>query len=194
MFANMDVQTRQMMVGNLLLVLCCAFYLAWWLVAFKPVGAVKGMKSGWLLVPAFVFGIAAIVQIVRGSSGSGIPSVLIPKAVVLPAGLAAYVVLLVVTRQLMDRPVTTELLLIVGWTVLAFLELDALYGLGKYGMAATVILMVVSVAAAAIGLVCYLKYYGLDARTGYVDGMVPLILIAAVMVVVTVGVLLPRGK
>ena len=25
---------------------CCAFYLSWWLIAFKPEGAVKGFKSG----------------------------------------------------------------------------------------------------------------------------------------------------
>ena len=54
--------------GNILLVGCCVFYLLWWALAFKPTGAVKGMRSGWLLIPAFLFGCAAVVLIVRGTS------------------------------------------------------------------------------------------------------------------------------
>ncbi len=190
MFSNMDIQTRQMLMGNVLLILCCAFYLAWWLIAFKPVGAVKGMKSGWLLLPAFVFGIAAIIQIVRGSGGEGIRALLIPKMVILIGGLAVYIILLIVTRKLMGRPVTTELLLIVGWTVITFLELNALYGLGEYSKAAAVIFMIITVVAAVVGLICYLLYYGLDAKTGYIDGMIPLILIAVMMAVISVGTVL----
>lgn len=47
MFAGFEVQTRKILTGNILMILCCIFYLAWWLVAFKPTGAIKGMKSGW---------------------------------------------------------------------------------------------------------------------------------------------------
>ena len=54
--------------GNILLVVCCAFYLAWWLIAFKPEGAVKGMKSGWLLIPAAAAGILAVYKTVKGVS------------------------------------------------------------------------------------------------------------------------------
>ncbi len=62
----MDTETafKQMLWGNGLLVVCCGFYLLWWILAFKPSGAIKGMRSGWLLVPAFVFGLAAVVMTV----------------------------------------------------------------------------------------------------------------------------------
>ena len=40
---------------------CCAFYLAWWLMAFKT-NPIKGMKTGWLLIPAFAADIAAVVM------------------------------------------------------------------------------------------------------------------------------------
>ena len=30
MFSNFDEPTRQMLTGNILMVICCAFYLAWW--------------------------------------------------------------------------------------------------------------------------------------------------------------------
>lgn len=36
MFSDFDAQTRQMLTGNLLMIGCCIFYLAWWLIAFKP--------------------------------------------------------------------------------------------------------------------------------------------------------------
>lgn len=74
MFSQYDLQTRQMLTGNLLLAACCEFYLAWWLIAFEPTGAVKGIKSGWLLFPALLFGAAAVVQIVWGSSREGLPT------------------------------------------------------------------------------------------------------------------------
>lgn len=66
MFSDFDAQTRQMLTGNLLMIGCCVFYLAWWLIAFKPQGAVKGIRSGWLLIPALLLGVAAVIQIVQG--------------------------------------------------------------------------------------------------------------------------------
>ena len=43
MLSNLNASARHLLQGDLLLILCCAFYLAWWLLAFKPVGAVKGL-------------------------------------------------------------------------------------------------------------------------------------------------------
>ncbi len=188
MFINLGAQTKQMLTGNISLIICCAFYLLWWILAFKPEGAIKGAKSGWLLIPAFIFGIAAIILIVMGSNGIDREELLIPKAAILLCGLAAYIILLLITRFVMNRQVTTELLLIVGWAVISFLELNALYGLGDYGKAGTIVFLAVVIAAAAVGLVCYLLYYGLDVRTGYVDGMIPLLLVVGVMAAVSIGI------
>ncbi len=190
MFSGFDLQTRQMLIGNLLLIGCCVFYLIWWFVAFKPEGAVTGAKSGWLLIPAFILGILAIVQIVRGGCLSELPKVLMPRMAVVICGVAAYVILLIVSRITLKRPVTTELLLIVGWAVLAFLEVNALYGLDQFTKAAAIVFLVLIVAAAAIGIVCYLLYYGLDVRAGYIDGMVPLLLVAVMMAAVSITVLI----
>ncbi len=44
-----------MLWGNGLLMACCGFYLLWWILALKPAGAIKGMRSVWLLIPAVVF-------------------------------------------------------------------------------------------------------------------------------------------
>ncbi len=173
-------------LGNILLILCCIFYLAWWLIAFKPAGAVQGMKSGWLLVPAAAAGIGAIASIIKGVSGTDGALLLLPTKRVALIGLAAYVILLIFTYLLMKRPVTTELLLIVGWAVLAILEISALYAHHVYGQAAAWGFIAAVMALAALSLVCYLLYYKLDAVAGYYDGIIPLAVIGIVMAVMTV--------
>lgn len=189
MFSHFDMQTKQILTGNVLLIFCCVFYLAWWILAFKPTGAIKGMRSGWLLLPAVIFGVAAILQIVRGSSAADRHSVLFSQTAVLIGGVIVYIVLLAATRLLLNRQVTTELFLIVGWTVLMFLEMNALYAQGQYSRTAAIVMLVVTVIAAAVSLVCYLLYYNLNSMRGYVDGMVPLLIIGVMMVVVTVSVM-----
>ncbi|MCD8232030.1 MAG: hypothetical protein LUD14_09485 [Clostridiales bacterium] len=189
MFSHFELQTKQILTGNILLIFCCAFYLAWWILAFKPTGAVKGMRSGWLLLPAVIFGVVAILQIVRGSSAADRQFVLFSQTAVLIGGVIVYIVLLAATRLLLNRQVTTELFLIVGWTVLMFLEMNALYAQGQYSRTAAIVMLVVTVIAAAVSLVCYLLYYNLDSMRGYVDGMVPLLIIGVMMVVVTVSVM-----
>ncbi|MCD7764205.1 MAG: hypothetical protein LUI14_13675 [Lachnospiraceae bacterium] len=188
MFAGFEVQTRKMLTGNILMILCCIFYLAWWLVAFKPTGAIKGMKSGWLLIPALVFGVASVYQIAGGSGSVDNQLKLFSGNAVIIGGVAAYVILFAGTAVLLKRQVTTELFLIVGWTALMFLELNALYGMGHYTRTVTILLLVITVVAAVVSLVCYLLYYNLDKVKGYVDGMIPLLLVAVMMAVVTVSV------
>ncbi len=177
----MAVQAKQMLTGNFLMIACCVFYLLWWILAFKPESPLKGAKTGWLLIPAVVFGVGAIIEIVRGSSGVEMSSRLLPTGGILLVGLAAYVILLIVTQVAMKRQVTTELLLIVGWTVLVFLEVNAMYGMGNLSQTAAIAFFILLAVAAAIGLVCYLLYYNLDALPGYIDGMIPLLLFGGMM-------------
>ncbi len=188
MFAGFEVQTRKILTGNILMILCCIFYLAWWLLAFKPTGAIKGMKSGWLLMPAFIFGVASVYQIAGGSGSVDNQLKLFSGNAVIIGGVVAYLILFAGTAVLLKRQVTTELFLIVGWTALMFLELNALYGMGHYTRSVTILLLVITVVAAAVSLICYLLYYNLDKVKGYVDGMIPLLLVAVMMAVVTVSV------
>ncbi len=179
-----------MLAGNFFLIGCCGFYLAWWLLAFKPTGAVKGIKSGWLLLPALFLGVMAIVQIVRGCGEDFAGKLLFAQRYAIFAGIAAYAVLLGVTYKLLGRPVTTELLLIALWCVLTVCELNALYALGCFSKSGTVGAIVFVLIAAVISLVCYLLYYSLDAQKGYIDGMVPLILAGVIMAGISVKVLI----
>ncbi|CAB1252694.1 conserved membrane protein of unknown function [Ruminococcaceae bacterium BL-6] len=177
---DFDLPAKQIFRSNILLIVCCAFYLAWWLLAFRPSGAVKGMKTGWLLIPAFAAGIAAVILAVQGIRSAPIEAALFPGGLLLWGGIAAYFILLAVTGLLFQRQVTTELFLIVGWAVLALSEINTLYGTGRFSRGLAVPFAVVIVAAVLISLVCYVLYYNLGDRAGYFDGMIPLLLVALV--------------
>lgn len=183
MLSNLSGPARQMFWGDLLLVVCCVFYLLWWAVAFKPVGAVKGFRSGWLLVPVFAAGMAAVWCVAQGAIAAGTTRAFFSGAGILAAAVLVYVALLLVTRLAFHRQVTTELLLIVGWAVLVFAEVNALYALGLLAQGAAIGLLAAAVVVAAASLVCYLLYYGLSPRAGYLDGMIPLLLAAIFMAV-----------
>lgn len=178
---SFNFSAKQIFRSNILLIICCAFYLAWWLLAFKPTGAIKGVKSGWLLIPAFVAGLISIILAVKGIQSASIRSTLFPSGLLLWGGIAAYFILLAVTRLLFKRQVTTELLLIVGWAALALSEINVLYGIGRFSHGLAVIFAVVIGAAALISLACYVLYYNLGDYAGYFDGMVPLLMVAIVM-------------
>ena len=177
---DLDFSAKQIFRSNILLIVCCAFYLAWWLLAFRPAGAGRGMKTGWLLIPAFAAGIAAVVLAVQGIRSAPAEAALFPGGLLLWGGIAAYFILLAVTGLLFQRQVTTELFLIVGWAVLALSEINALYGAGRFSRGLAVSFAAVIAAAALISLVCYLLYYNLGDRAGYFDGMIPLLLVALV--------------
>ncbi len=185
MFANLDSQTKQILSGNIWLIICFVFYLAWWLIAFHPTHAIKGMRSGWLLIPAFIFGLWSVVEIIMGCDSGEEVHGLLPGAGIGVAAVILYVVLFAATLYFLKRQVTTELFLIVGWAALLFLELSMLYGYGHCSMTAAVVFMVITVIAAAVSIYCYILYYNLDAVTGYIDGMIPLLLAGIMMLVVT---------
>ena len=182
-----DFSVRQIFRSNLLLIVCCAFYIAWWILAFKPTGAVRGMKTGWLLIPAFIAGVAAIILAVNGIQSASVGVTLFPKGILFWGGIAAYFILMAATALLLKRPVTTELPLIVGWAVLALSEVNTLFGVGRFSHQMAVIFAVVVGAAALISLVCYVLYYNLDVRAGYFDGMVPLCMAVLVMAGISVA-------
>lgn len=187
---NFDFPAKQIFRSNILLIICCIFYLVWWLLAFSPVGAIKSMKTGWLLIPAFATGVFAIYLAIKGilsaSSASNCVT-LFPSGLLLWGGIALYFILMAVTFILFKRPVTTELLLIVGWAVMALSEINALYGIGLFSHKLAISFVVVVGIAMLVSLVCYILYYNLDEYAGYYDGMVPLLMTALVMAGISVA-------
>ncbi|HIZ06746.1 MAG TPA: hypothetical protein IAA08_02280 [Candidatus Eubacterium avistercoris] len=183
-----ETAARQMLTGNVLLILCCACYLLWWLIAFRPSGHLDTINTRWILIPAFALGLTSIFVTLYGIRKADIRQILIPKDWILWGGIGAYVVLLIVTYVFFHRPVTTELLLIVGWAMLALAEINALYGMDVFSRKTAVIFCLITAAAVLGSLVCYVLYYRLGNTAGYIDGIVPLVLAAAVFGVLAAAI------
>lgn len=181
---------KKIIYGNLVLIVCCAFYLAWWILAFRPEGASGGMKTKLLLGGAFITGILAIYLTVSGIRGVSNTTELIPARTIIITGIVVYIVLLLVTSIAMKRPVTTELLLIIGWAMLEISAVNVTYGGGNIGHSTAIVLCTVIIAAVVISMICYMLYYKLEADTGYYTAMVPLITEAAAMagITITIGI------
>lgn len=145
------------------------------------------MKTGWLLIPAFASGLAAIILAVNGIQSGSVRTALFPRGSLLWGAVAAYFILFAVTYLIFKRPVTTELFLIVGWAALALSEINTLYGIGRFSHQLSLIFLVIIVAATLISLVCYVLYYNLGNYAGYFDGMVPLCTTALVMAGISVA-------
>ncbi len=182
---------NRIMTGQVLMILCCMVYLAWWYRGFYPginVNRVGGINGILLLITAGL-GIAGIVL-----SLTPVLPVSIMKAdsvIITAGGVTAYIVLLLVTKICFHRVVTTELFLIVGWTVLEMVvitRLDAAGMLGRSGL----FLLCLTVAAAIISVVLYVAYYRMEAMKAFYAAMVPLVTEAAAMLILIAVVVMNR--
>ncbi len=175
----MDSQTS-MIVGNYVLIGCCAVYLVWWSIAFNPRFSPSLAPKVILFLATLVLGIVSIVMIVGGITGAHAAPAL-PNFVICVAGIAVYIVLLILSAKLFHRQVTTELILIVGWVVLQLCLVNTLLASGALPMTKALIACAVIVVMAIVGMVCYLWYYRLDEVPAFFIGMVPLVLFAISM-------------
>ncbi|MCL2826604.1 MAG: hypothetical protein FWD72_04285, partial [Eggerthellaceae bacterium] len=124
MFGNLQPSVRQALLGNALMIVCCGFYLAWWLLAFRIDNPVRGLKSGWLLIPAVIAGLAAVVLMVQGINAAKADHAPIPSYLFIGGGIVVYVIAAVVTVTVFKRQMTSELFLFVGWGALALAEVN----------------------------------------------------------------------
>ena len=159
--------------GNIKLLLCFAFYLAWWVVGFNPWRPIRGLKSGWLLIPAVILGVLSLCDIWQGLDFS---TGLVPGIALVLGGVASYVILLVISSHKLYRPVTSELFIIVLWATVALLETNTLVVLGYISPWLGWILAALCLVGTAVSLVCYLAFYAFYGMAAFVDGAIPLVL------------------
>lgn len=171
------VVSEQLTAGNVLLLLCYSFYLLWWLLAFHPTRPLHGWQSGWLLLPAFLTGIAGVVQVAKAcrQTHGQTTGWLLPLPWLVGGGIGIYLLTIVVS-VFMHRPVTTELILIVGWGGLMLAEITCLLALGHISRIGFIGFTVAAALCFTADLVCYFSYYRLQGVASYADGMLPLIL------------------
>lgn len=162
--------------GHILLAICAALYLTWWIVFFRPGASVAGPLYAFgalSLVLAAAVGVSGAVMICGALPGVAGPAH-VPMAPFALGGVIGYVLLVAVTRLAFSRPVTTELLLIVAWCALELACTTALGAGGSIPAGAQGALYVLTAALALGSLVAYVLYYNLDALASFVDGAVPL--------------------
>ena len=112
------MEIKRVIAGQILLIICCCFYLIWWYRGYRPgtdVSRAFGV-NGILLMITAALGMAGLMLSLMPVKYEKSPR--ITGMVIIVVGIIAYFLLMFVTKVLFDRIVTTELFLIVGWTML----------------------------------------------------------------------------
>ena len=181
-FRSFTFPLWEIFAGNMLLLICTLFYLAWWAVSFRP--NTSGVSAGTLyIIAAIITGCAAIALISGGINSLPQGSRGLPVWVILTGVAALFIVLFLVTSLAFHRIVTSELLIIHIWAALELSVVAALYGTGHLGVGRAAILAALVGIATIAGLICYVLYYRADETARYYIGMVPLITDAVVMAI-----------
>ena len=165
-----DTLMRRVMIGQMLLILCCIFYLIWWYRGFTAVLGLAGIFISMTHIPA-------------------VTKPQIDSSVIVLGGIVLYIGLLLVTRLVFRRIVTTELILIVGWTVLELTVINRLNAAGYLSEGKFFAICIVIAIAFLISMVLYVAYYRMEEMKAFYAAMVPLITESVAMAML-VGMLL----
>ena len=174
---------RRIITGQILLIICCVFYLIWWYRGYRPGVSVSqtGGLNGVLLFITMVFGISGVIF-----SLMPVPKILepkIPPTVIIGAGIGAYIALLLVTKLIFHRIVTAELFLIVAWTTLEVMTVNRLCAGGFLSDSGFTLLCAVIMTAFLVSMFLYLAYYRMEEMKAFYAAMIPLATEAAAMAV-----------
>ena len=173
---------QRMITGQILLILCCLSYLVWWYRGFRPGSDVNriGGINGILLFVTALLGIAGLTCCLLSGVNGAAPAKLNPTLLGV-AGIGVYILLLFITRYLLKRAVTMELLLIVGWSFLELAFANSLNAAGHLTDGSFFGICIVLAAVFAISLLLYVAYYRMEEMKAFYAAMVPLVLVAAAM-------------
>ena len=189
----MNHPVRDLLTGNWIMALCGCFYLAWWIVVFKPPKPKSG-PAGWVLLSlAFLTGIVGVYIMVK-SLMTPIQEArpgMISNFKIIIAGAVVYALLLILTVRFFHRQVTSELLIIIAWAVLEFCAVNFLYRCDNINIITALLLAGIITAAVLAGLICYILYDRLPYAESFIDGCVPLIL--AVLTIVLINITAARA-
>ena len=166
---------QKILTGQILLILCCIFYLIWWYRGYRPgimVSRVGGINALLLLI-TMILGVAGIIFSLMRLPEKTTPK--IPPAIIPLAGIVIYIILLFVTRIVFHRIVTTELILIVAWMTVEVTVVNRLNAAGFLMDQEFYLQGIVIAVAVLISLVLYAAYYRMEDMKAFYAAMVPLI-------------------
>ena len=185
-----------LLIGNWMMVLCAVFYLAWWRITFRP-PAPEGTPLGRIcIILAFVSGIAGIVLAIAGMNGTSKESARtgLSGIMIVIGGVILYALLLAISSKVLHRQVTSELMIIIMWTVLELCAINHWFESYSLSQSAAVIFAVIVILTAIASLICYLQYYRVSYEQGYLIGSIPLVLTGIVMTLFNLVVMISRGS
>ena len=174
---------NRIIVGQILLILCCIVYLVWWYRGFRPgitVNRIGGMNGALLAITA-ILGISGVVFSLLPSDKDVLWKT--NPLFIIAGGIISYIVLLFVTRYMFDRVVTSELFLIIGWTMLETAVINRLNAEGMLGETEFTAMCVIIAAAFVISMILYVAYYKMEEMKAFYAAMIPLITEGAAMAV-----------
>ena len=177
---------RRILIGQILLIICCIFYILWWYRGYRPgvtVSRVGGL-NGVLLLMTVAFGLVGAVMSM-GAVPELYPAKINPLHL-LPAGAAMYILLLLITKMVFHRVVTTELILIVLWTVLELAVINKVNAGGYLSDNHFLFMAIVIAAVFILDIILYVEYYRMEEMKAFYAAMVPLIAAAVTMGMITV--------
>jgi hypothetical protein len=115
----------------------------------------------------------------------------IPVIYILIGAVGFYVILLVFTKIVFQRDVTSELLLITIWAAIESSAIAVLLGVGCFGVGRAWTMAAVMILATLVGIVCYVLYYRLEGMARFWDGLIPLMVDAVAVATFLVMLALP---
>ena len=183
---------KRVIIGQVLLIICCIIYILWWYRGFRPESTVSrvGGVNGILLFLTMAFGAAGLALTLISLPRSADP--IINPMYIIIAGIVGYVVLLLITKVGFQRAVTTELFLITGWTMLEVAVVNRLNAAGNLSLTGMIVIMAVIAIAFLISMILYVAYYRMDEMKAFYAAMVPLVTEGATMALL-VGMMLRKA-
>lgn len=181
----MESPEKTLLAGNWIMVLCGAFYLAWWIIVFRP-PRMRSSPVGWgMLSLAFMAGIVG-VYLMGKALNTPVPEIHsgMRGLWIVAAGAVCYAILLWASTALFHRQVTSELLIITAWAVLELCTVNFLYRGGAVAQTPALILAGMVLAGMMGSLVCYLLYYRLAYVQSFIVGCIPLALAEIIMITI----------
>ncbi|MDD6155254.1 MAG: hypothetical protein PUB39_06855 [Eubacteriales bacterium] len=192
MLNDLDYSVKWILAGQLLLAVCCAFYIPWWFMVFKPGQAHDWTagRAGILLALTAACGLGGLLANVHGNNMTQVSRVLFSNGHAMVAGVICYIMLMALTSLAFKRPVTSELLLITGWAVLELVTVNILYGANVFTIDTAKLYLAIVLAAFVVNMVLYVLYYKVDEWLAYKLAALPLAIDGAVMLAVSAKILI----
>lgn len=128
---------------------------------------------GTLLMLTALFGVAGLIFCFMPSFETAHTKY--SQTFIVIGGIATYIVLMFVTKYGFQRVVTTELFLIVGWTMLELSIINRLSGSGLLLGPKLITMYIVIAVAFMISMILYVAYYRMEDMKAFYAAMVPLI-------------------